>query len=173
MLKKGSRYIQVRRLGTDDFAQAVEAIQTVKKPRPHPTFGHAYLKKFLSRRENVLILAEQDGMPTGFLLAYILDRVDRDQKMFCLYEIGVTQAYRQRGVGRAMIEALKLVCKHENAMKAWVITNRSNMAAVRLYSSTGAAADLGGDEIGFVYGPETWDGTTGRTWEIGHAKRKG
>lgn len=162
MSKKGSHHMQVRRLGTEDFERAVEAIQTVKKPKPHPTFSGEYLKKFLSRRENVLILAEQDSMPTGFLLAYMLDRVDRDQKMFCLYEIGVTQAYRQCGVGRAMIETLKLLCKHENAMKAWVITNRSNVAAVRLYSSTGAAADLGGDEVGFVYGPKTWDVTTGR-----------
>lgn len=146
--------MQVRRLGIEDFELATEAIRTVKKPKPHSTFSGEYLKKFLARPENVLIVAEQEGVPTGFLLAYLLDRVDRDQRMVCLYEVGVSESYRQRGIGRAMIETLKLICKKENALKTWGITNRSNLAAFRLYESTGAAADPSGDEVTFVYGPE-------------------
>jgi aminoglycoside 3-N-acetyltransferase I len=148
--------MQVRRLGTRDLELAVEAIRTLKEPTAQPTLGGEYLEKFLSRPENVLIVAEQKGMPKGFLLAYMLDRVDRDQKMVCLYEIGVSESHRRRGIARAMIESLKLLCKQENAMKAWVITNRSNMAAVRLYERTGATCHPNGDEVGFVYGPENW-----------------
>jgi ribosomal protein S18 acetylase RimI-like enzyme len=143
----------VRRLGVEDFRWAVEAIRTLKMPNV-PLFGGQHLEKFLARSENVLIVAEQDGVPTGFLLAYLLDRVDRDQRMVCLYEIDVSEHHRRRGIGRAMIETLKSICKKENAMKAWVITNRSNLAAFRLYESTGAAADPSGDEVTFVYGPE-------------------
>jgi ribosomal protein S18 acetylase RimI-like enzyme len=150
----------VRRLGSEDFDLAVEAVRKVKEPTPHPTFGSEYLKKFLSRPENVLIVAEQGGVVTGFLLAYLLDRVDRDQRMICLYEIEVLETYHQRGIGRALIDTLKLLGKQENAMEIWVITNRSNVAAVRLYSSTGAAAEASGDEVVFVYEPESWSGTT-------------
>ncbi len=39
-------------------------------------------------------------------------------------------------------------------MKAWGITNRSNLAAFGLYESTGAAADPSGDEVTLVYGSE-------------------
>jgi ribosomal protein S18 acetylase RimI-like enzyme len=149
--------MQVRRLDSEDFELAFAAIEAVKQPNTQPTFNPAYLKKLLARPENVLIVAEQDGVPVGFLLAYLLDRVDRDQKMVCLYEIDVAESYRQRGIGRAMIETLKSLCKHENAMEAWVITDRSNLAAVRLYQSTGAAtADPIGDEVVYVYGPENW-----------------
>lgn len=148
--------MQVRRLGSDDSGLAVEAIRLVKEPKPHPTFSDQYLQKFLSRPENVLIVAEQEGAPTGFLLAYLMDRVDCDQRMICLYEIGVLESHRQRGIGRAMIETLKLLGQQESAREIWVITDRSNVAAVRLYSSTGAAADVSGDEVVFVYEPETW-----------------
>jgi ribosomal protein S18 acetylase RimI-like enzyme len=148
--------MQVRRLGTRDLELAVKAIQTLKEPTAQSTLGSEYLKKFLSRPENVLIVAELEGMPKGFLLAYMLNRVDRDQKMVCLYEIFVSESHRRRGIGRAMIESLKLLCKQENVMKAWGITNRSNLAAVRLYERTGATSHPNGDEVGFVYGPETW-----------------
>ena len=146
--------MQVRRLGTEDFELAAAAIRTVKQPTAQLSFSAEYLRRFLSRPGNVLIVAEQDGLPTGFLVAYMLDRVDRDQRMVCLYEIGVSESHRQRGIGRAVIEALKALCRREDTMKTWVITNRSNVAAVRLYETTGAAADTSGDEVTFVYEPE-------------------
>jgi ribosomal protein S18 acetylase RimI-like enzyme len=130
--------VQVRRLGIEDFKLAFEAIRVVKQPTAQSTFSGEYLRKFLAQSQNILIVAEGEGMPRGFLLAYLLDRVDRDQRMVCLYEIGVSECFRRQGIGRAMIEALKLICKNENAMKTWVITNRSNLAAFRLYQSTGA-----------------------------------
>ena len=49
------------------------------------------------------------------------------------------------------IETLELLCRQENVMKAWVITNRSNVGAVRLYESTGAAAGSAKDEMIFTY----------------------
>lgn len=39
-------------------------------------------------------------------------------------------------------------------MKTWVITNRSNYAAFKLYESTGAVAESKGDNVVFVYPSE-------------------
>ena len=150
----GLRDVQVRRLRTKDFDLAVQAIRTVKTPQEQSSFSDEYLRMFLARSENILIVATQEGVPIGFLLAYLLDRVDRNQRMVCLYEVDVSEPCRRRGIGRAMIETLKITCRQENAMKTWVITNRSNLAAFRLYESTGATADVRGDEVTFVYGPE-------------------
>lgn len=146
--------MQVTRLGTKDLDLALRAIRTLKMPLSQSALGDEYLKKLLSRPENILIVAAQEGVPIGFLLAYLLDRVDRDQRMVCLYEVDVSERYRRRGIGRAMIDTLKMICRQENAMKTWVITNRSNLAAFRLYESTGATADPSGDEVSFVYKPE-------------------
>lgn len=149
--------MEARRLGPGDAGLAFEAVRTIKAPEPRPTFTAAYLERFLARPENVLIVASDGGEPTGFLLAYLLDRVDRDQPMACLYEIEVAGPHRRRGIGRAMVEVLKGVCREAGAMEAWVVTSRSNEAAARLYAGTGAVADTGGDEVCFVYGPESWE----------------
>jgi ribosomal protein S18 acetylase RimI-like enzyme len=146
--------VQVNRLGIEDFELAVEAIRTVKKPAANSTFSNEYFLNFLARTQNILIVAQHEGVPTGFLLAYLLDRVDREQRMICLYEVGVSESFRRQGIGRAMIEALKVICKKENAMKTWVTTDRSNVAAFRLYQSTGATADASDDSVIFVYGPQ-------------------
>jgi ribosomal protein S18 acetylase RimI-like enzyme len=152
--QKGLRDVHITRLGTKDLDLALRAIRTLKMPLSHAALSDEYFKKLLSRAENILIVADQEDVPIGFLLAYLLDRVDRDQRMVCLYEVEVSEPDRRRGVGRAMIETLKMICGQENTMKTWVITNRSNLAAFRLYESTGATADPSGDEVSFVYKPE-------------------
>ena len=125
----------------------------MKASGAHAPLGEEYLQRFLARPDNILIVAEDDGGPVGFLLAYALDRVDRDQKMVCLYEIEVASAHRRRGVGAALVEEHKEYCRRDRVTKAWVVTNRSNGAAVRLYESTGARAATETDDVVFVYEP--------------------
>ena len=85
-----------------------------------------------------MIVAFDDGVPVGYLLAYLLDRVDRDQHMMFFYEIGVAESQRRQGVGKRPIGELKSICREADVMKMWVPTGRSNVAATRLYTSTGA-----------------------------------
>jgi aminoglycoside 3-N-acetyltransferase I len=103
--------VRVRRLGPEDAGLAVETVRRVKCSGAGPTFGERYLARFLAARQNILIVAEEGGAPAGFLLAYGLDRVDRDRKMVCLYEIDVAAPHRRRGVGSALIEELKACCR--------------------------------------------------------------
>ena len=58
--------------------------------------------------------------------------------MMFFYEIGVAESSRRRGIGRRLVNTLKSVCRDEDVMKMWVPTGRSNVAATRLYASTGA-----------------------------------
>jgi ribosomal protein S18 acetylase RimI-like enzyme len=150
--QRSLRDLRVRRLETGEFDLAFQAIRTLKKPQT--SFDDQHLRNFLARPENILIVAAQELTPIGFLLAYLLDRVDRNQRMVCLYEVEVSELCRRRGIGRAMIQTLKAICKQENAMKTWVTTNRSNLAAFRLYESTGATANASADEVTLVYWPE-------------------
>ena len=144
--------MRVRRLGVEDVALAVEALRSWKGPAPAEPSGGEHIRPFLARPENVLIVGEEDGAPVGFLVAYVLDRVDRSRKMVCLYEIEVGEPHRRRGVGRAMVEELVTLCRRENALKVWVVASRGNAAAMRLYASTGARA-AASDDVVFVYEP--------------------
>lgn len=141
----------VRRLITADSDLAARAINILKQPSTPASASH--LAQFLSRPENILLVADDHDTPTGFLVAYFLDRVDRAQRMVCLYEIGVATDHRQQKIGRTLIEHLKKLCCDENIMKVWVITDRANAAAVRLYESTGAQHD-GLESLVFVYNPQ-------------------
>jgi ribosomal protein S18 acetylase RimI-like enzyme len=142
--------VGVRRLGREDAVLAAEIVRRVKETNGGPGIGADLLRRFLGKPENVLIVAEEDGVPAGFLVAYALDRIDRDRRMVCLYEIGVVSRKRRRGIGRAMIDALLSWCRAQGAMKTWVITDRSNESAMRLYARTGARPDAGQDVV-FVW----------------------
>jgi aminoglycoside 3-N-acetyltransferase I len=101
-------------------------------------------------------VAADEGDPIGYAVAYILDRVDRDQRMMLFYEIEVRESHRRRGIGTAIVDTLKDVCRANDVMKMWVPTSRANAAATRLYTRTGAVPLPGGDEITYAYPRESF-----------------
>lgn len=158
-----SNHVDVRRLGPDDSQIGARAIQLLKAPDRYATPSIEYLARFLSRPGNVLIVALDDGEPVGYLVGYLLDRVDRDQQMMLLYEIGVAEPHRRRGIGTRMIGTLKAICRAEDVLKMWAPTGRSNVAATRLYASTGAAPLDSGDEVMYAYPRESFMGEARRS----------
>lgn len=152
----------VRRLRPEDLQLACDAVRTLKQHGAGSNFDATTARQFLSKPENVLIVSSNAGSPVGFLLAYLLDRVDGSQPMACLYEIDVSQSFRRCGVGRAMIEVLKELCGVAHVMKMWTVTHRSNEAAVELFKSTGANSESGADELTIVWkGESRADGAAG------------
>ena len=67
-----------------------------------------------------------------------------------LYEIGVNEAFQRRGVGTALVNAVKGWTKEVGADEMWVLTERDNAAAMALYTATGAEADPPGTTM-FTY----------------------
>ena len=114
--------VTVRRLAPDDSPLGVEAIRVLKAPDGYPVPSIAHLFEFLSRPENVLIVALDDGVPVGYVVAYLLNRIDRSQQMMFFYEIGVALSHRRRGVGTQLVKELKAVCRENDVMKMWVPT---------------------------------------------------
>ncbi len=153
------RNIEVRRLGPDDANLGVDAIRLLKAPDGCLIPSAAYLATFLSRLGNVLIVATDDRTSVAYLIAYLLDRVDRGQKMMFFYEIAVTESHRRRGIGTRMIGELKCICREADVMKMWVPSGRSNVAATRLYASTGAVPLPDGDEVTYAYHRESFMNT--------------
>ncbi len=152
--------IALRRLDPGDAELALRAARELKITDPvlrdALTLEHA--RTFLENADNVLLVATDGDRPIGFLLAYCLDRIDRDRPMMLFYEIEVASSHRRRGVGRALVERLIALCAERNVLKMWVHTNRSNSAAMSLYRSTGGVPDASGDEVTFLYVPSPGQG---------------
>jgi ribosomal protein S18 acetylase RimI-like enzyme len=97
--------------------------------------------KFLSDPNNALFVGFWESTPAGFATAYRLQRYDRRQAEVYLDEIGVDEAYQQRGIGKALMRAVQRWSVEVDASGVWLVTNKSNTAAVALYTSMDGEED--------------------------------
>ena len=107
-------------------------------------------RRFLANRDNLLLAAFWGQRVCGFATAYRLQRFDRRRAEVLLYEIGVNEAFQRRGVGTALVAAVRRWAREVGADEVWVLTERDNPAAMALYAATGGEADLTGTTM-FTY----------------------
>lgn len=101
-----------------------------------------YLKHLLSKDSFYLFVALKDSEVVGGLSAYELDMFYRTEKEIFLYEIGVDEGHRREGIARALIEALKEMCREAGIKEIFVGTEIENEAAKQLYVNTGGEMDV-------------------------------
>ena len=129
--------IRVRRLGPRDADVAVETLRAFKGSS-RPADGVA---RCLADRSSYFLVAEAGGEAAGFLTAYRLERADREANQMFVYEIGVAEARRRQGVGSALLREIQEIARGEGMFEAFVLTNRGNDAARKLYESTGGIVE--------------------------------
>jgi ribosomal protein S18 acetylase RimI-like enzyme len=109
-------------------------------------------QQFLGHPDTLLLVARWDGKACGFLSAYRLQRFDHRRAEVLLYEIGVEEPFRRRGVGRALVEEAKRWAAGVGADELWVLTEDDNAPARALYAATGGREENG--LTMFTYGLE-------------------
>jgi ribosomal protein S18 acetylase RimI-like enzyme len=134
--------VQVRRIEPGQEADVLAAAALFDRP-PDEQSTRAYL----ADDRNYLFLAFLDGVAVGFLRATELRRLDGPERQMFLYEIDVDEAYQRRGIGKALIGAIDAVCREQGFAEMFVLTNRSNTAAMRLYESTGAHTESDDEQM--------------------------
>jgi len=108
------------------------------------------IREFLADQNNILIVAKAAQRIVGLIVAHRLARLDSQRAQVLLYEIDVLPDFQRTGIGAAMIERLKELAQQVSACEVWVVTNKSNAAAMRLYRSTGGTAKQD-DDVVFEY----------------------
>jgi ribosomal protein S18 acetylase RimI-like enzyme len=107
-------------------------------------FDHAvkpeWAQRFLDRQGHHLFLAYADGKPAGFISGVETVHPDKGTEMF-LYELGVDEAYRRQGIGRALIERLAALARERGCYGMWVPVDVGNDPAVATYRSAGGALE--------------------------------
>ena len=113
--------IQIRRLGPGDEA-VVERLAEQDTPRTA-----------LLADDRVTFLVAFDGdEPVGFAFGYDLPRRRGAPSIFFVYELGVDEAYRRRGIAKRLMQELL-----EGRDEAFVLTDADNDAANATYASVG------------------------------------
>ena len=70
--------------------------------------------RFLADPDHHLCLAFEDGVAVGFVTGVEMTHPDKGTEMF-LYELGVDEQYRRRGIGRALVAALRVAPRSAGA----------------------------------------------------------
>ena len=93
--------------------------------------------KFLSLDTHHLAIAYVDDAPAGFVSGVEITHPDKRTEMF-LYELGVDDAFRGQGVGKALVAALRDRAIELGCRGMWVLTDHDNDAALATYRGAGA-----------------------------------
>lgn len=106
---------------------------------PNSEWQLEHAQQFIADDHNHLLLAKSGEEVCGFVYYYILDRLDHRQKEILIYEIEVQEKFRQQGVGTGLVERIKQHATEQQISQIWVLTNKSNTAAQKLYLKAGAS----------------------------------
>jgi ribosomal protein S18 acetylase RimI-like enzyme len=102
-------------------------------------------RRFLADDANHLLIAYVDDEPAGFVTGTELIHPDKERPELFLNELGVDEAYRARGIGRALVAALWEEAQRRGCRGMWVLTDEANVAANKVYAAAGgvrAGADV-------------------------------
>lgn len=99
-----------------------------------------WAQRFLDRQGHHLLLAYVDGYPAGFISGVETVHPDKGTEMF-LYELGVDEGYRRRGVGRELVLRLAAIAQENGCYGMWVLVDLDNDPAVATYRSAGAVLE--------------------------------
>ncbi|MFE2975210.1 GNAT family N-acetyltransferase [Streptomyces sp. NPDC059258] len=96
--------------------------------------------RFLAADGHVMLIAYVDGIPAGFVSGIEMLHPDKGTEM-CLYELGVDEPFRRRGIGKALTRALVDLARERDCYDVWVGVEPDNEAALATYGAAGARDD--------------------------------
>jgi aminoglycoside 6'-N-acetyltransferase I len=98
------------------------------------------LAEFLRDPRHHLALAIDDGLVVGMVSA--VDYVNPDKpRELQINEVGAAKTHHQRGLASALLQAMFDEGRARGCWQAWVLTNRSNAPAMKLYARAGGQLD--------------------------------
>jgi ribosomal protein S18 acetylase RimI-like enzyme len=114
--------------------------------------------EFLGDHRHHMAVAIHDGLVVGFASALHYVHPDKAPQLW-INEVAVARQYRRQGLAKAILGALFEIARTQRCTVAWVLTDRTNVAAMALYSSVGGIE--GADE------ESPSDGTLGYRFLLG------
>jgi ribosomal protein S18 acetylase RimI-like enzyme len=93
-------------------------------------------ERFVSSEGHHLLLAYEGAKPVGMITGVEMTHPDKGTEMF-LYELGVDEDYRARGIGTRLVQALEQVARERGCYGMWVLTEQDNGAAQTAYERAG------------------------------------
>lgn len=111
--------------------------------------------EFLADPRHHLVVAVDRARVVGFVSAVHYVHPDKPRPELWINEVSVAATHRRRGLAKRLLAALLAAAKPLGCAEAWVLTDRANAAAMRLYSAAGATAPSDHVMFTFRLGPSS------------------
>jgi aminoglycoside 6'-N-acetyltransferase I len=92
--------------------------------------------EFFADPRHHLAVAIEDGVVVGMASAVHYVHPDKPTQLF-INEVGVAPSRQGRGFGRQLVDVLVRLATDLHCTEAWVLTDRANVVAQRLYEGAG------------------------------------
>jgi ribosomal protein S18 acetylase RimI-like enzyme len=92
--------------------------------------------EFFADPRHHLAVAIEDGVVVGMASAVHYVHPDKPTQLF-INEVGVAPTHQGRGFGRQLVDVLVRLATDLQCTEAWVLTDRDNVVAQRLYEGAG------------------------------------
>ena len=126
----------VRELG---IRVARDSVSPLRESDPHlVTVAYERFVEFIFGQSHILLIADRDGVPVGFLLlldAYP-DDVTLELQAFVAY-MAVEPSLRRQGIGNALLDVAENEARAKGLSHIALMVTEANGAALRLYAERG------------------------------------
>ena len=140
--------MEIRVLGPSDttlyeatmtlFGESFDELDTYTQRRP----STGYVKDLLSDRSVILLAAQTDARVVGALAAYELRKFEQERSEIYVYDLGVDEDFRRRGIASALIERLQEIASERAAWVIFIQADYDNDPAIALYSKLGKREEV-------------------------------
>jgi len=107
-------------------------------------------EEFLADPRHHLTVAVEDGWVVGFVSAVHYVHPDKPHPELWINEVSVAATHRRRGLGTRLLHTMFEMARGLGCTEAWVLTDRANTPAMRLYSAAGSA-EVPTDHVMFTF----------------------
>lgn len=106
-----------------------------------PDVAREFLRERIAHGESVVLLAESDGKPAGFVQLYPMFSSVRTARIYILNDLFVAAHARRQGVARMLLDAAAAAARELGALRIVLETTRDNAPARALYRTAGWEED--------------------------------
>jgi aminoglycoside 6'-N-acetyltransferase I len=94
-------------------------------------------REFLADARHHIAVVLDDGVVVGFASGVHYVHPDKPRPELWVNEVGVASTHLGQGLGKAVLLALLDAGRKLGCTEAWVLTDRGNLPAMRMYASSG------------------------------------
>lgn len=132
--------VQAKLQHLEDLIPLFDGYRVFYKAPSDPDRARNFLKERITNNESTIFLAYIENKAVGFTQLYPIFSSVSTQRMLLLNDLYVDDTYRGKGVGKALIDAAKDLCKQHNYKGLSLETAKGNPAQ-HLYEREGFTQD--------------------------------